>query len=546
MSDASGHETPGPLCLVTGASGYIGGRLVPELLEAGFRVRCLARTPAKLRDHPWAGEVEIVQGDVTDADTLGPAFDGVDVAYYLVHALGAGPGFEHTDRAAARTFAVRARSAGVGRIVYLGGLTPRGVPEEELSPHLRSRAEVGQIFLASGVPTTVLRAAVIIGSGSASFEMLRYLTERLPVMVTPSWVRTRIQPIAVRDVLRYLVGSARMPAEVSRAFDIGGPDVLTYLGMMRRYASVAGLPRRLIFPVPVLTPRLSSHWIGLVTPVPRSIARPLAESLRHEVVCHEHDIAEWVTDPPGAPLRFERALDLALQRVREAKTTTRWSSASLPGAPSDPLPTDPDWAGGSLYTDERELDVGASPQALWRVVEGIGGENGWYSFPLAWAVRGWLDRLVGGVGLRRGRRDAQHLRAGDSLDFWRVEEIERGRLLRLRAEMRIPGLAWLEMYAESDGNGAARYRQRALFHPRGLAGHAYWWSVAPFHAVVFGGMARNIALTAEASEAEGTGAEDRSPAGEPEPAGTATAGKRPLSAGESPGSGASGAPPGAE
>ncbi|MFG3489442.1 SDR family oxidoreductase [Streptomyces sp. NPDC094447] len=546
MSDASGHETPGPLCLVTGASGYIGGRLVPELLEAGFRVRCLARTPAKLRDHPWAGEVEIVQGDVTDADTLGPAFDGVDVAYYLVHALGAGPGFEHTDRAAARTFAVRARSAGVGRIVYLGGLTPRGVPEEELSPHLRSRAEVGQIFLASGVPTTVLRAAVIIGSGSASFEMLRYLTERLPVMVTPSWVRTRIQPIAVRDVLRYLVGSARMPAEVSRAFDIGGPDVLTYLGMMRRYASVAGLPRRLIFPVPVLTPRLSSHWIGLVTPVPRSIARPLAESLRHEVVCHEHDIAEWVPDPPGAPLRFERALDLALQRVREAKTTTRWSSASLPGAPSDPLPTDPDWAGGSLYTDERELDVGASPQALWRVVEGIGGENGWYSFPLAWAVRGWLDRLVGGVGLRRGRRDAQHLRAGDSLDFWRVEEIERGRLLRLRAEMRIPGLAWLEMYAESDGNGAARYRQRALFHPRGLAGHAYWWSVAPFHAVVFGGMARNIALTAEASEAEGTGAEDRSPAGEPEPAGTATAGKRPLSAGESPGSGASGAPPGAE
>ncbi|MGW1932456.1 SDR family oxidoreductase [Streptomyces sp. NPDC001919] len=546
MSDASGHETPGPLCLVTGASGYIGGRLVPELLEAGFRVRCLARTPAKLRDHPWAGEVEIVQGDVTDADTLGPAFDGVDVAYYLVHALGAGPGFEHTDRAAARTFAVRARSAGVGRIVYLGGLTPRGVPEEELSPHLRSRAEVGQIFLASGVPTTVLRAAVIIGSGSASFEMLRYLTERLPVMVTPSWVRTRIQPIAVRDVLRYLVGSARMPAEVSRAFDIGGPDVLTYLGMMRRYASVAGLPRRLIFPVPVLTPRLSSHWIGLVTPVPRSIARPLAESLRHEVVCHEHDIAEWVPDPPGAPLRFERALDLALQRVREAKTTTRWSSASLPGAPSDPLPTDPDWAGGSLYTDERELDVGASPQALWRVVEGIGGENGWYSFPLAWAVRGWLDRLVGGVGLRRGRRDAQHLRAGDSLDFWRVEEIERGRLLRLRAEMRIPGLAWLEMYAESDGNGAARYRQRALFHPRGLAGHAYWWSVAPFHAVVFGGMARNIALTAEASEAEGTGAEDRSPAGEPEPAGTATAGKRPLSAGESPGSGASSAPPGAE
>ncbi|MFB6527967.1 DUF2867 domain-containing protein [Streptomyces sp. NPDC056399] len=536
MSDASGQEAPGPLCLVTGASGYIGGRLVPDLLEAGFRVRCLARTPAKLRDHPWAGEVEIVRGDVTDAESLAPAFRDVDVAYYLVHALGAGHGFEQTDRTAAENFAREARSAGVGRLVYLGGLTPRDVPDEELSPHLRSRAEVGRILLESGVPTTVLRAAVIIGSGSASFEMLRYLTERLPVMVTPSWVRTRIQPIAVRDVLRYLVGSARMPAEVSRAFDIGGPDILTYLGMMRRYAEVAGLPRRLIFPVPVLTPRLSSHWIGLVTPVPRSIARPLAESLRYEVVCSEHDIADFVPDPPDAPLPFERALALALQRVREARTTTRWSSASVPGAPSDPLPTDPDWAGGSLYTDERELTVGASPQALWKVVEGVGGENGWYSFPLAWAVRGWLDRLVGGVGLRRGRRDALHLRAGDSLDFWRVEEIERGRLLRLRAEMRLPGLAWLEMYAERDENGETRYRQRALFHPHGLAGHAYWWSVAPFHAVVFGGMARNIALTAEASEADGTAGPP--PGSEASPASGAS-----PAAGSSESSPASGAPP---
>ncbi|MFB7391376.1 SDR family oxidoreductase [Streptomyces sp. NPDC056191] len=536
MSDASGQEAPGPLCLVTGASGYIGGRLVPDLLEAGFRVRCLARTPAKLRDHPWAGEVEIVRGDVTDAESLAPAFRDVDVAYYLVHALGAGHGFEQTDRTAAENFAREARSAGVGRLVYLGGLTPRDVPDEELSPHLRSRAEVGRILLDSGVPTTVLRAAVIIGSGSASFEMLRYLTERLPVMVTPSWVRTRIQPIAVRDVLRYLVGSARMPAEVSRAFDIGGPDILTYLGMMRRYAEVAGLPRRLIFPVPVLTPRLSSHWIGLVTPVPRSIARPLAESLRYEVVCSEHDIADFVPDPPDAPLPFERALALALQRVREARTTTRWSSASVPGAPSDPLPTDPDWAGGSLYTDERELTVGASPQALWKVVEGVGGENGWYSFPLAWAVRGWLDRLVGGVGLRRGRRDALHLRAGDSLDFWRVEEIERGRLLRLRAEMRLPGLAWLEMYAERDENGETRYRQRALFHPHGLAGHAYWWSVAPFHAVVFGGMARNIALTAEASEADGTSGPR--PGSEASPASGAT-----PAAGSSESSPASGASP---
>lgn len=483
-------------CLVTGATGYIGGRLVPELLTEGHRVRCLARSPGKLRDHPWAGETEVVRGDVLDSAAVAEAMRGIDVAYYLVHALGTGATFEETDRRAARIFGEQARAAGVRRIVYLGGLTPKGVPERELSPHLRSRAEVGRILLDSGVPTTVLRAAVVIGSGSASFEMLRYLTERLPVMVTPSWVRTRIQPVAVRDVLRALVGSARMPAEVNRAFDIGGPDILTYREMMNGYAAVAELPRRIILPVPVLTPGLSSHWVGLVTPVPAAIARPLAESLRHEVVCHEHDIARYVPDPPGHPLGFDEAVRLALQRVRDAQVVTRWSSASFPGAPSDPLPTDPDWAGGSLYTDVRELPVDASRPDLWRVIEGIGGDNGWYSFPLAWAVRGRLDRLVGGVGLRRGRRDAARLRVGDSLDFWRVEEIEPGHLLRLRAEMRLPGLAWLEMCAQTDDDGRTRYRQRALFHPRGLLGHAYWWSVSPFHAAVFGGMARNIARTA--------------------------------------------------
>ncbi|WP_037683606.1 SDR family oxidoreductase [Streptomyces griseus] len=491
----------GPRCLVTGATGYIGGRLVPELLAAGYRVRCLARSPDRLRGHPWSDEAEAVRGDVTDAGSVAEAMRDVDVAYYLVHALGTGDDFEETDRRAARVFAEQARAAGVRRVVYLGGLTPAGVPERELSPHLRSRAEVGRILLDSAVPATVLRAAVIIGSGSASFEMLRYLTERLPVMVTPSWVHTRIQPVAVRDVLRALVGSARMPQDVNRAFDIGGPDVLTYREMMLRYAEVAGLPRRFIVPLPVLTPGLSSIWVGLVTPVPASIARPLTESLRHEVVCHEHDIARYVPDPPGCLLGFDEAVRLALQRVRDARVTTRWSSASVPGAPSDPLPTDPDWAGGSLYSDCRELTVDASPQALWRVVEGIGGENGWYSFPLAWAVRGWLDRLVGGVGLRRGRRDASRLRVGDSLDFWRVEEIERGRLLRLRAEMRLPGLAWLEMRCETDDDGRTRYRQRALFHPHGLLGQAYWWSVSPFHAVVFGGMARNIAQAAETGAA---------------------------------------------
>ncbi|MFE0463549.1 SDR family oxidoreductase [Kitasatospora sp. NPDC058965] len=492
MDEHAEHTTTGPHCLVTGATGYIGGRLVTELLARGHRVRCLARDPGRLRDQPWRGEVTAVAADVTRPETLVGALDGIDVAYYLVHSLGTGPGFEELDRRAAQAFARAAAAAGVGRIVYLSGLLPAGVPQDRLSPHLRSRAEVGRILRAGSVPTAELRAGVVIGSGSASFEMLRYLTERLPAMVTPRWVTTRTQPIAVRDVLHYLVGAAELPPEVDRAFDIGGPDVLTYRSMMQRYARAAGLPRRLILPVPVLTPALSSHWVGLVTPVPGPLARPLVESLRHEVVCREHDIARWIPDPPGGPTSFDRAVQLALRRIRDARVATRWSSASLPGAPSDPLPTDPDWAGGSLYQDLRERTVAADPASLWRVVEGIGGENGWYSLPLAWAARGTLDRLAGGVGLRRGRRDPQRLRVGDALDFWRVEEIEPGRLLRLRAEMRLPGLAWLELRVTPGTDGGARYQQRALFHPHGLAGHAYWWSVVPFHSVVFAAMARNI------------------------------------------------------
>ncbi|RKE17700.1 SDR family oxidoreductase [Streptomyces sp. TLI_171] len=485
-------------CLVTGATGYLGGRLVPELLASGMQVRCLVRDPARLRDHPWRGAVEVVAGDVTRPPTLDGAFDGVDVAYYLVHSLGKGADFEAVDRDAARAFGRAAARAGVRRIVYLGGLVPRGVPERELSPHLRSRAATGRALREGGVAVTELRAAVVIGSGSASFEMLRYLTERLPAMVTPRWVDTRIQPIAVRDVLRLLVGAAGLPdiPETDRVFDIGGPEVLTYREMMQRYARLAGLHRRLILPVPVLTPGLSSHWVGLVTPVPSGLARPLVESLRHEVVCSERDLTRWIPDPPGGAVGFDSAVALALRRVRDDEVTTRWSSATPPGAPSDPLPTDPDWAGGSLYQDVRERRVAAPPDALWRVVEGIGGTNGWYSFPLAWTVRGLLDRMAGGVGLRRGRRSPGRLRVGDSLDFWRVEEIEPGHLLRLRAEMRLPGLAWLELTVTPDGTGAL-YRQRALFHPHGLAGHAYWWSVAPFHAVVFGGMARNLAARAE-------------------------------------------------
>ncbi|MGY1690144.1 SDR family oxidoreductase [Geodermatophilus sp. SYSU D01105] len=480
-------------CLVTGATGYIGGRLVPELLRAGHRVRVMTRSPERLRDHPWAGQVEVARADAGDADAVAAACAGVDVVYYLVHALGTGPEFEETDRRTARVMARAVREADVGRLVYLGGLEPR---DEELSPHLRSRAEVAQILLASGVPTVVLRAAVVLGSGSASFEMLRYLTERLPVMVTPRWVHSRIQPIAIRDVLRYLVGCATLPPDVSRCFDIGGPDVMDYAEMMQRFAVVAGLPRRRILPVPLFTPSLSSHWVGLVTPVPAGIARPLVESLRNTVVCGEHDIARHLPDPPEGLLGFDDAVRLAIQRTRDSAVATRWASASVPGAPSDPLPTDPDWAGGSLYVDERTRATDAAPADLWRVVEGIGGDTGWYSFPLAWEVRGWLDRAVGGVGLRRGRRSPRDLYVGDALDFWRVEELEEGRLLRLRAEMRVPGLAWLEFHVEQEG-GRTRLRQKATFRPHGLFGHLYWWVLVPFHGFVFGAMARNICRAAE-------------------------------------------------
>ncbi|HEX6888956.1 MAG TPA: SDR family oxidoreductase [Candidatus Nanopelagicales bacterium] len=497
-----GPAAPGKRCLVTGATGYVGGRLVPELLRAGYRVRVLARSPDKLRDLPWHDEVEIVQGDAGDHAALAVAMADVDVAYYLVHAIGAGQHFAEVEEQVATAFATAAREAGVGRIVYLGGLTPQG---GELSAHLRSRAAVGRILLESGVPTAALGAAVVIGSGSLSFEMLRYLTERLPVMVTPRWVRTRIQPIAIRDVLRYLVGCAELPPEVSRSFDIGGPDVLTYEQMMQRFAAVAGLKRRTILPVSTLQPELSARWIGLVTPVPSAIARPLVASLRNEVVCHEDDLRRFIPDPPGGLLGYDESVRLALQRVRDADVATRWSDASPPGAPSDPLPSDPDWAGGSLYTDDRSTVVPAAPAALWSVVESIGGENGWYSLPWAWELRGVLDRLIGGPGLRRGRRDPMHLHVGEACDFWRVEEVVPGRLLRLRAEMKVPGLAWLEFHVgvtEPDELGAvaATLRQRATFFPRGLAGHAYWYTVLPFHGIVFPSMLRRISAAAVARD----------------------------------------------
>ncbi len=484
--------------LVLGATGYIGGRLVPRLLEAGYDVRVLAREASRVKTFDWAERVETVVGDVTDAAAMTEAVRDVDVLYYLVHSMAAGRDFEDADRRAARNVAEKSAAASVSRIVYLGGLHPA---DAELSPHLRSRVEVGEILLASGVPTLVLQAGVVIGSGSASFEMVRHLTDVLPYMPAPKWVRNRIQPIAVRDVLHYLLGAARVPADVNRAVDIGGPDVLRYGQMMNGYAVEAGLPQRAIAALPVLTPRLASHWVNLVTPIPRSIARPLVESLQNDCVVKNRDVDELISPPPDGLTPYRRAVALALSREEADLVETSWLDSEVLGVPSDPLPSDPEWAGRTVFTDLRTVHSEATPDRLWRVIEGIGGVNGWYSQPLLWALRGWMDKLVGGVGLARGRRSRSRLEVGDALDFWRVEAIEPGHLLRLRAEMKVPGLAWLELRASPDGDGS-RFDQRAVFFPHGLPGRLYWLAVLPFHGFIFAGMANRITAAA-ASTTEG-------------------------------------------
>jgi uncharacterized protein YbjT (DUF2867 family) len=481
------------LALVTGATGYIGGRLVPRLLDTGFAVRVLVRSPDKLRDVPWAGSVDIVEGDLGDPASLEAAAEGVDVFYYLVHSMGGTGDFEKVEEQSATNVARAVAGAGVKRVVYLGGLHPE---QGELSPHLRSRVAVGRILLASGVPTAALQAGVVIGSGSTSFEMIRHLTDVLPYMPAPKWVRNRIQPIAVRDVLYYLLKAAELPSEVNRTFDIGGPDVLRYGQMMNGYALEAGLAQRPIAALPVLTPWLASQWVNLVTPIPRALAVPIIASLQFDCVTHEHDIRDFIPDPEGGLTPYRRAVRLALGKMKAGEVETSWQDAFVPGAVSDPLPSDPDWAGHTVYLDVKQRRTPAPADELWRVIEGIGGQNGWYSFPLAWAVRGWMDKVVGGVGLRRGRRSQTELHTGDALDFWRVEQIDRGSFLRLRAEMKVPGGAWLEMRATPADDGGSVYDQRAIFFPRGLGGRLYWFAILPFHGVIFNGMANRITQTA--------------------------------------------------
>lgn len=484
--------------LVTGASGYIGGRLVPELLEAGHRVRCLARTPSKLDEQPWREQVEVVAGDVTDRDSLDGALADIDVSYFLVHSMGGSTNFDEEDRKAAATFRDACADARVGRIVYLGGLGRDDDPD--LSRHLQSRHEVGRVLADGPVPVTELRAAVIIGSGSASFEMLRYLVEVLPVMTTPRWVDNRCQPTAIRDVLAWLVAASdgeRTGAgdQGHQVVEIGGPDILTYREMMHTYAEAAGLKRRIVVKVPVLSPSLSSRWVGLVTPLPTGLARPLVESLINEVV---------VTEPPErvpfdhSMVPFRRAVELAVQRSADLQVSTRWSDANLPGrSPADPMSTDPDWAGGSLLCDSKTAHSDASPASMYATVAGIGGTRGWYVTPVLWSLRGLVDKLIGGVGMRRGRRHPDDLWVGDSVDFWRVEAVEKPGLVRLRAEMRLPGEAWLEWKITPDGDGS-RLDQQAIFYPRGLLGRLYWYSLIPFHALIFARMANRIADAAAA------------------------------------------------
>ncbi|MCR8670830.1 SDR family oxidoreductase [Agrococcus sp. HG114] len=479
--------------LVTGATGYIGGRLIPRLVAAGHRVRALARDPGRLADASWAEAAEVVRGDLEAPSTLAAAFEGREVVYHLVHAMSAGGDFRAAELEQARNVAAAARAAGVRRIVYLSGLHPEGEP---LSKHLASRVAVGETLLASGVPTIVLEAGIVIGSGSASFEMIRHLTEVLPYMPAPRWVRNFVQPIAVRDVLHYLVRAATVPDDVHGAFDIGGPDVLRYGQVMNGYALEAGLPQRPIAPLPVLTPWLASQWVNLVTPVPRAIAMPLIGSLLHDCVVEEHRIDAVIPPPPDGLIGYRQAVRLALVRERSGDIESSWRSATIEGAPSDPLPSDPKWSGSTVFEDARERVTDASPEAVWRVIESIGGERGWYSVPLLWSVRGLADRVAGGVGLRRGRRDPDRLREGDVVDWWRVERIDRGRLLRLRAEMRVPGRAWIEFEVTTRGTGA-HYRQRAVFLPSGLSGRLYWWALVPAHLVIFDVMANRIVAAAE-------------------------------------------------
>jgi uncharacterized protein YbjT (DUF2867 family) len=464
--------------VVTGSTGYIGGRLVPHLLDAGYFVRCLVRETRKLESREWVRNpnLEIVTAELGDRKAVEGALKGSEIAYFLVHSMNAaGAEYVERDLHLANTFAEAAAEAGLRRIVYLGGLGENG---DRLSKHLSSRRQVESALGSTGVPVTVLRAAMIIGSGSASFEILRYLVERLPIMVTPKWVSTPCQPIAVGNVIDYLVGVASREETTGHIFDIGGPEVLTYLEIMRVMAEELGLRRRWVIPVPVLTPRLSSYWIHLVTPLGHDIAKPLAEGLKNPVVCREDSITHIISQNL---LSVREAIVAARSSVDEGPVETSWSMAGT-------IAGDPDWAGGTLFQDSREIYIDAPPWAVFRAVCMVGGKHGWYSANWLWKLRGWMDRLVGGPGLRRGRLNPQMVSYGEALDFWRVVGFKRDRSLVLRSEMKLPGEAMLEFHMEPISDDKSRFQQLARFMPRGLSGILYWYAVKPFHNIIFRGM----------------------------------------------------------
>jgi uncharacterized protein YbjT (DUF2867 family) len=471
--------------LVLGASGYVGGRLVPEVVEAGGTVRCLSRSASSLRSIPWATDVEIVEADLEDPASLDDAFRDVDNVVYLVHSLGRDD-FETVEQTTARTVADACERAGVGHIIYMSGL---GRDDDELSAHLRSRHAVGATLAAGATPVTELRAAVVLGAGSASFEMLRSLVEVLPAMIAPAWVtRTLVQPIAITDVLRYIRAALDAGStEHHRIVEIGGPDQLTYRDLITAYAEIAGLRKRFIVPVPFVSPTFSTHWVNLVTPLPRGLAASLIDSLRNDVIVTD-DSALALSDHTCKSTRA--AIESSLSRVQDLDIPTRWSGIRDDEA-ATPKPWDPDWSGGTAYEDARTTEVDADPVTVQRVVRGIGGERGWYGFRPLWAIRGLLDKLVGGAGLRRGRRHPDEITVGEALDFWRVAAVEDD-LFRLHAEMRLPGDAWLEWVTEPLDDGRTRLTQRARFVPRGILGRAYWWAMWPFHLAIFPIMARRI------------------------------------------------------
>ena len=478
--------------LVTGATGYVGGRLVRALLEQNYQVRVLVRDPKKVKQYAWANSVEVVVGNATDFASTFEALKNIDIAFYFLHSINSSTKFDEIEREMAKTFGKAAADANVKQIVYLGGIAN----DDKRSRHLQSRADTGIELAKFGVPVLELRAGIIIGSGSASFEMLRHLTHRLPIMTTPKWVKNRTQPIAIRDVLYYLIKTVELSKPIAGVYDIGGPDVITYEGMMQTFAKVAGLRKRLVIKVPVLTPSLSSLWIGLVTPVPTTLARPLVESLISEVVVDQKKSVEKIIPKPTDGLtNVTSAVELALEKAAINNVETRWSDATAPTAPWQKAQGDPSWSGAAEFQDVRIRNT-KFPINVWNCIERIGGETGWYGSDWLWFIRGLIDRFFGGVGLRRGRRDPYKLRVGDSVDFWRVEECIEGKKLRLYAEMILPGKAWLEFNLEDLGT-ETKITQTAIFQPRGLGGQLYWRIIAPFHLFIFPTMLRNICKSAE-------------------------------------------------